>query len=74
LKRQGSIPSSARIGSNIEIHGGGRSASDWTEGCVALRDADMRDLYRYAYIGMPVTIVGASSLSSGLTERAGISK
>jgi hypothetical protein len=74
LKRQGTIASGARIGSNIEIHGGGRSASDWTDGCIALRDADMRDLYRHGYLGMPVTIVGISSLASGLTERAGISR
>jgi hypothetical protein len=74
LKRQGAIASSARIGSNIEIHGGGRSSSDWTDGCIALRDADMRNLYRNAYVGMPVTIVGSSSLASGLAERADISK
>ena len=74
LKRQGAITSSARIGSNIEIHGAGRSASDWTDGCVALRDADMRDLYRYAYVGMPVTIVGTSTLASGLTERASLAR
>jgi len=74
LKRQGSQPSGARIGGNIEIHGGGRSASDWTDGCIALRDVDMRELYRYAYLGMPVTIVGTSGLASGLKERAGMSK
>ncbi len=74
MRKQGTLASGARIGGNIEIHGAGRSTSDWTDGCVALHDADMRDLYRNAYIGMPVTIVGASSLALGLTERAGIAR
>ncbi len=64
-KAEGRIPAGARIGGLIEIHGGGRPDSDWTDGCVALDDEDMRDLYRFAYLGMPVTIVGTSSVSAG---------
>lgn len=58
LQKQGAISAGARIGGNIEIHGGGRGDQDWTDGCVSLDDSDMRDLYRNAYVGMPVTIVG----------------
>ncbi len=60
LKQNGNIPPEARIGGNIEIHGRGIPETDWTDGCVSLDDADMRELYGYAYVGMPVTIVGTS--------------
>jgi hypothetical protein len=65
LKRKGTIPSYARIGGNIEIHGKGGKESDWTDGCVSLDDDDMQELYRFAYSGMPVTIVGTSRWTSG---------
>jgi len=64
LKRDGIIFSKARIGGNVEIHGAGRPDSDWTDGCVSLNDNEMRELYRRAYLGMPVTIVGTSKLTS----------
>ena len=67
----GRLPRGARPGSNIEIHGRGGQGRDWTEGCVALSDSDMDDLFRRVPVGTPVTIVGAlgtggkfSSLSS----------
>jgi hypothetical protein len=63
LKRAGTIESRGRIGSAIEIHGGGRS-TDWTDGCVALFNAEMQDLFKRAYVGMPVTIVGICSLGA----------
>ena len=68
LKRKGSIPANARIGSNIEIHGGGGKESDWTDGCVALHDTDMQELYKFAYKGMPVTIVGSSRWTSSIKD------
>ena len=43
----------------IEIHGGGGKGAHWTNGCVALTDRDMDKVYRYAGVGMVVTIVGA---------------
>lgn len=60
LKRKGEIPASAKIGSRIEIHGSGGRDTDWTDGCVALSDKDMSEVYAHAYVGMPVTIVGIS--------------
>jgi hypothetical protein len=68
LKRSGAIPERARIGNYIEIHGRGGQGNDWTDGCVALLDEDMRDLYRYAYTGMPVTIVGTSRWASSVKD------
>jgi len=59
-QKEGRIPSGARIGGLIEIHGGGGKACDWTNGCVALSNADMERLYRMARAGTPVTIVGTS--------------
>ncbi len=60
MKKSGAIAAHARIGGAIEIHGSGRPNSDWTDGCVALQNGDMQDLFKYAYVGMPVTIVGTS--------------
>ncbi len=68
LKRTGEIPARARIGGNIEIHGGGRANSDWTEGCVSLENTDMAELYTRAYVGMPVTIVGTSSVGTSTSS------
>jgi len=48
---------------------GVKGDQDWTDGCVSLADADMRDLYRNAYAGMPVTIVGTCSLAAAAQEQ-----
>ena len=66
LRRAGVLSPTARIGGGVEIHGGGRLDSDWTEGCVSLETSDMRDLYRRSSVGMRVTIVGTSRLTSSL--------
>jgi hypothetical protein len=65
LKQDGTIPREAHIGGNIEIHGRGIPETDWTDGCVSLDDNDMRELYKFAYVGMPVTIVGTSDWTFG---------
>jgi L,D-peptidoglycan transpeptidase YkuD (ErfK/YbiS/YcfS/YnhG family) len=56
-QREGNIPRRARIGSLIEIHGDGGLGKDWTEGCVAVSNAQMDDLMSHAFKGMWVTIV-----------------
>lgn len=56
---KGSLPSSARIGGLIEIHGNGGKGIDWTEGCVALTDSEMDIVFKLAKPGTPVTIVGS---------------
>jgi hypothetical protein len=48
------------IGGAIQIHGGG-CGSDWTWGCIALRDEDIDELFRHPEIGVntKVVIVGS---------------
>jgi len=65
-KRAGRVPRNVRIGSNIEIHGEGGRAQDWTQGCVALSNQDMDDLTTRVEIGTPVTIVG--TIPDGVLE------
>lgn len=43
------------LGGEIFVHGRG-SATDWTWGCVALDDADIRELYLRIPVGTPVVI------------------
>jgi len=58
--RNGKLPADARIGDMIEIHGDGGKGANWTQGCVALRNADMDVIYKYAAKGTPVTIIGST--------------
>ena len=48
-------PWNTPLGGEIFIHGNG-SQSDWTWGCVALDDTDMRELFDAVQRGTPVTI------------------
>jgi hypothetical protein len=57
---KGALPSSARIGGLIEIHGNGGKGADWTEGCIALTDREMDIIYKMVGVGTPVTIVGSA--------------
>jgi len=57
-RRTGEVPRGSGIGSLIEIHGDGGLGRDWTDGCVALENADMDDVFARARVGTPVTIVG----------------
>ena len=49
-------------GGAIEIHGDGGKGTNWTDGCVALQNADMDRLFQLVRAGTPVTIVGAARL------------
>jgi murein L,D-transpeptidase YafK len=54
--QRGQIPPwYTRLGGEIFIHGSG-SQSDWTWGCVALDDDDMRELYDATPVGTAVEI------------------
>jgi hypothetical protein len=57
-KRRGEIPKGAAIGGLIEIHGDGGRGQNWTDGCVALANADIDELYARVRRGTRVTIVG----------------
>ncbi len=71
-KRRGEIPAGARIGGLIEIHGEGGKGQNWTEGCVALANPDMDELFARVGVGTRVTIVGGDGRDgafSALLER-----
>jgi hypothetical protein len=61
LRKNGALPRSATAGGHIEIHGKGGRGAHWTEGCVALDNDDMDEVYRLVAEGAPVVIVGALS-------------
>jgi murein L,D-transpeptidase YafK len=48
-------PQTTRLGGDIYIHGNG-SKSDWTWGCVALENDDIKELFDAVLVGTPVTI------------------
>jgi murein L,D-transpeptidase YafK len=48
-------PQNTRLGGEIYIHGNG-AGSDWTWGCVALENEDIRELFNAVSVGTPVTI------------------
>jgi hypothetical protein len=63
LKEAGKIPKTARIGSAIGIHGIWKGGDDmiemgvgWTDGCVALKNKDIEELYSFAGVGTRVFI------------------
>jgi len=64
-QRRGEIPRGRGPGGLIEIHGYGGKQSNWTDGCVALRDAAMDQLFAAVPLGTPVTIVGVAQLPGG---------
>ncbi len=63
LKKEGKIPGNARIGGSIGIHGiwdGGDDMIElgvgWTDGCIALKNKDVNDLYKIIRVGTKVYI------------------
>jgi len=52
-------PGNTALGGGIRIHGGGIE-SDWTRGCVALRDPDMLEVYDRVQLRTPVKVLGAN--------------
>ncbi|CAN5342160.1 L,D-transpeptidase [soil metagenome] len=49
-------PQHTRLGGEIYIHGGG-TEEDWTDGCIAVDDEDMAEIFEAATVGMLVTIL-----------------
>jgi murein L,D-transpeptidase YafK len=48
-------PQKTRLGGEIYVHGGGVKG-DWTEGCVALENSAIEELFAAVPVGCPVTI------------------
>ena len=55
LKRKRTPPWNTQLGGEIFIHGNG-AQSDWTWGCVALENSDMKELFDAVPRGTPVRI------------------
>src|SRR6185436_19320373 len=55
-RRKVAPPQYTKLGGLIYIHGNG-SSSDWTLGCVALENAEMKELFDAIQVGTPVTIL-----------------
>lgn len=55
IKRKATPPERTALGGDSYIHGNGAS-SDWTWGCVALENEDIRELFEAVLVGTPVTI------------------
>jgi murein L,D-transpeptidase YafK len=54
-RRKAAPPQYTKLGGLIYIHGNGAS-SDWTLGCVALENEDMKELFDSVTVGTPVSI------------------
>ena len=55
LREKRAPPQNTRLGGDIYIHGNG-AQSDWTWGCMALENEDIRELFDAVSVGTPVTI------------------
>ena len=55
ITRKATPPQNTALGGDIYIHGNGAS-SDWTWGCVALENEDVKELFNAVSVGTPVTI------------------
>jgi hypothetical protein len=58
-RRDGRLPPHTEPGGLIEIHGEGGRGRNWTDGCVALANPDMDELFERVGVGSWVTIVGS---------------
>jgi len=63
LKKRGAIPANAEIGGDVGIHGiwkGGDEMIDmgvgWTDGCIAMKNKDIEELYRILDVGVKVFV------------------
>ena len=54
-ERKATPPWDTKLGGQIYIHAGGAN-KDWTQGCVALYNSDMDELFKIATTGTPVHI------------------
>jgi murein L,D-transpeptidase YafK len=55
IRKKKAPPQYTKLGGLIYIHGNG-SSKDWTWGCVALENNEMKELYDVVTVGTPVTM------------------
>ncbi len=59
MVRSGEISRKTHIGGLIEIHGDGGKGVHWTDGCVALENSEMDEVFNHASVNTTVVIVGS---------------
>ena len=59
INRHSAPPQNTPLGGDIMIHGGG-IRSNWTWGCVAVENQDIKELFDFLRPGTPVTIKGVT--------------
>jgi hypothetical protein len=57
------------IGGSIQIHGGG-IGNNWTFGCIAMRNADIDELFEISgmKVGSPISIIGSEFTRDSLAR------
>ncbi|MBI2351429.1 MAG: L,D-transpeptidase [Deltaproteobacteria bacterium] len=55
-KEKKTPPWNTELGGKIYIHGGGLRKKDWTKGCIAMQNRDVRDLCNHVDLGTEVII------------------
>lgn len=68
MRRAGHVPRGVSPGGLIEIHGEGGRGKDWTNGCVAVTNREMDDLFGRVGVGTLVTIVGSDGNGGTFTN------
>jgi len=68
-KKSGAIERDADIGGLIEIHGDGGKGIDWTDGCIALKNKDLDEVFKLSPAGTWVTIVGSTKSMNELVYK-----
>ncbi len=57
--KEGKISKNTEIGGLIEIHGEGGKGVHWTDGCIALDNSEMDEMYNLCAVNTPVIIIGS---------------
>ena len=56
IRQKNKPPQNTRLGGDIFIHGGGSGISDWTIGCIALENDEIKELFDLIPVRTPVKI------------------
>ena len=56
IKEKRTPPQKTALGGEIYIHGGGIE-TDWTKGCIALRNGEMKEIFELISVGAKVKIL-----------------
>jgi tetratricopeptide (TPR) repeat protein len=59
MVKEGKIARNSGIGNLIEIHGEGGKGIHWTDGCIALENSEMDEIYNLCAVNTPVIIIGS---------------